>query len=210
MTRTVDVRVTLCYHIHMSDIVPAEEGSTLLRELEFVEQAGSYAIRGYSNKNIADLLEISQYKAREYVEEYYKIVAQQAENDPYFLDKIQFNTVKALKELDEISKEAWETVTVASDNGMVTARIQALKLALDVSTKKAQLHNLLTGGSKESNSDTMAKMQKVESVNQMLSEVLRDVVSGCPRCVDLARTKLAEAFQLMREADEYEEADIVE
>jgi predicted transcriptional regulator len=184
----------------MSDIVAAPEPSYILQELEKIEQAGIYAIKGYSNSNIGELLGISAYKAKEYIEEYYRIVQQQSDNDPFFLEKIQFNTVKALKELDEISKEAWETVTVASDNGMVTARIQALKLALDVSTKKAQLHNLLGGGQKDGNADVMARTQKIETVNGMLSEVLRDVVSGCPRCAEMARVKLAEAYELMQES----------
>ncbi len=187
----------------MSDIEPAAdstpEPSFLLKELEKVEQAGTYAIKGYTPSNIGELLGVSSYKAKEYIEEYYRIVQNQADNDPYFLEKIQFNTVKALKELDEISKEAWETVTVASDNGMVTARIQALKLALEVSTKKAQLHNLLSGGAKESNSDVMTRTTKIERVNTMLSEVLRDVISGCPRCSEQARVKLAEAYQMMQE-----------
>jgi hypothetical protein len=187
----------------MSDIEPAAdstpEPSFLLTELAKVEQAGTYAIKGYTPSNIGELLGVSSYKAKEYIEEYYRIVQNQADNDPYFLEKIQFNTVKALKELDEISKEAWETVTVASDNGMVTARIQALKLALEVSTKKAQLHNLLSGGQKESNNDVMLRTTKIEKVNTMLSEVLRDVVSGCPKCSVEARLKLAEAYQMMQE-----------
>jgi hypothetical protein len=187
----------------MSDIEPAAdstpEPSFLLTELAKVEQAGTYAIKGYTPSNIGELLGVSSYKAKEYIEEYYRIVQNQADNDPYFLEKIQFNTVKALKELDEISKEAWETVTVASVNGMVTARIQALKLALEVSTKKAQLHNLLSGGQKESNNDVMLRTTKIEKVNTMLSEVLRDVVSGCPKCSVEARLKLAEAYQMMQE-----------
>ena len=58
-----------------------------------------------------------------------------------------------------------------------------------------------------------SRMQKAESVNQILSEVLRDVVSDCERCRDMARIKLAEAFSLMEntegeEVDDIETADI--
>jgi len=191
----------------MSAIVPANDGeSELLRELALVEQAGEYAIKGYSVSRISQLLEVTQKRAKSLVNEYYAIVRQQADSDPFFLEQIQFNTVKALKELDEISVQAWETVQMADDNEMINARLQALKLALDVSTKKAQLHNLLSGAAKSGDSDAIARMNKIESVNQILSKVLQEVVAGCPRCKELARTRLAEAFSLMD--DDYEDAEV--
>ncbi len=192
----------------MADIVPVEQGSEFLRTLELIESAGVFHIKGYKNSEIAQLLEITPKKVAEYVEEYKIIIAQTAESDPYFLERIQFNTVRALKELDEISKEAWETVTVATDNGMVTARIQALKLALEVSTKKAQLHNLFgSQQDKEASGDITEKVRKLETVNQIVSTVLKDVVSGCPRCSEMARVKLSEAFSIMQE---FEDAEVVE
>lgn len=170
-------------------------GLGLSDEIRLVEEAGTLSIKGYNYSNIAELLSVSPYKAKKYVQEYFKLVRDQADEDPYFLERVQQNTIRFLYELDEISKEAWETVNVATDNGMVTARTQALKLALDVTVKKAQLHQLM-GGTK-SDSEYIARMQKAESVNQILSSVLRDVISDCERCRDMARIKLAEAFSLM-------------
>jgi predicted transcriptional regulator len=186
----------------------ATTGLGLAEELHLVEEAGSLSIKGYNYSNIAEILEISPYKAKQYVQEYFRIIKNQAEEDPYFLERVQQNTIRFLNELDEISKEAWETVNVATDNGMVTARTQALKLALDVATKKAQLHQLM-GGTKP-DSEYIARMQKAESVNQILSEVLRDVVSDCERCRDMARIKLAEAFSLMDNAEGEESDGVVE
>jgi len=186
----------------------AKSGLGLAEELQLVEEAGSLSIKGYNYSNIAELMEISPYKAKQYVQEYFRLIKEQSENDPYFLERVQQNTLRFLNELDEISKEAWETVSVATDNGMVGARTQALKLALDVTTKKAQLHQLM-GGNKP-DSEYIARMQKAESVNQILSEVLRDVISDCERCRDLARVKLAEAFSLMDNAESEESSDVSE
>lgn len=189
----------------------AKNGLGLAEELRLVEEAGTLSIKGYNYSNIAELLDLTPYKAKQYVQEYFRIIKNEAEEDPYFLERVQQNTLRFLNELDEISKEAWETVNVATDNGMITARTQALKLALEVTTKKAQLHQLM-GGSKP-DSEYIARMQKAESVNQILSEVLRDVISDCERCRDMARVKLAEAFSLMdaaesEESDNIPEADI--
>lgn len=183
-------------------------GLGLAEELHLVEEAGTLSIKGYNYSNIAELLDITPYKAKQYVQEYFRIIKNEAEEDPYFLERVQQNTLRFLNELDEISKEAWETVNVATDNGMVTARTQALKLALEVTTKKAQLHQLM-GGSKP-DSEYIARMQKAESVNQILSEVLRDVISDCERCRDMARIKLAEAFSLMENVESEESTDNID
>ena len=112
----------------MSDIEPVKE-SSILDKVKDIQEAGILHVKGYSNHEIASLLSIPSSKAKEYVAEYKKIVQDQADKDPYFLEKLQYNTIKALDEFDQISKEAWETVSIATDHGMVAQRIQALKLA---------------------------------------------------------------------------------
>jgi len=124
-----------------------------------------------------------------------------AENDPYFLENLQYNTLKALAEFDEISKEAWESVELATREGMITARNQALKLAMEVATKKAQLHQLM--GGKQTDSDYIARMQKAETVNQLISQVVRDVIADCEHCREKAAPMLKEAFRLMDDQEEF-------
>lgn len=190
----------------MSDIVESPLG--LMEELRRVEDAGVLYAKGYKNTDIAELLEIPLAKVKNYVQEYKFILERKADEDPDFFERVQYNTFKMLAELDEISKEAWESVTIATDNSMITARIHALKLALEVNTKKAQLHQLLTGGGSKADKEYVARMQKAESVNQILSQVIKDVVSDCPVCREKARVLLAEAFSMM--PTHTEDAEIVE
>lgn len=190
----------------MSDLVKKlPEGLGLLEELEMVDSCGSLSLKGYSLANIAEIANTTPYKAKQYVQEYWRIIEQQAEDDPFFLERIQENTIRFMKELDEISKEAWETVNIATDNAMVTARTQALRLALDVTTKRAQILQLL-GGKTTTDGDYIARLQKAERVNQMLSEVIRDVIAECDRCQTLTRVKLADAFSII---ENFEEAEVV-
>ena len=153
----------------------------LLEQLEQVEDAGILHLRGYRNSEIAAQLGINQNRVKSLIEEYIAIIHNKADNDPYFMERVGYNTIKHLNELDDISKEAWETVEIATVNGMVGSRVQALKLALDITTKKAQLHQLL-GSTKSTDADYLTRMQKAESVNQALSRVLKDVVVDCDRC----------------------------
>lgn len=170
---------------------------TLIEVLKDVEEVGNLHVKGYSMHEIASLMAMKPADVKIYIEEYKKILNKQVEEDPYFLERVQFNTVKALQEFDQLSKEAWETINIATDHGMVPARIQAIKLAGELATKKAQLHKLL--GMNTSDSDYIARMQKAESVNQILSRVLRDVISKYPEIADAVRRELAIAFEIMEE-----------
>jgi hypothetical protein len=178
----------------MSDI-ERYEGETLLDELKHVEEVGLLYVKGYSYAEIATLLSLPIDKTKNSVKEYKKILNRQAEDDPYFLEKLQFNTIKALQEFDQLSKEAWETVNIATDHGMIPARIQAIKLAGELATKKAQLHKLLTGNTTDN--QYIARMQKAENVNQILSKVLRDVIGLHPEIANEVRKELEIAFEIM-------------
>ena len=203
----------------MSEIEKADNG--ILSKLKDIEDAGILYIKGYSYTEIGSLIGVGTNKAKEYVSEYRNLIQKQADDDPYFLEKIQFNTIKALQEFDQLSKEAWETVNIATDHGMVAVRIQALKLASDIAGKKAQLHKLI-GGTNSTDGDYIARMQKAENVNQILSKILRDVIAKHPSIAEEVRRELEVAFEIMNgtaesaskpetySSDNYNDAEVVE
>ena len=178
----------------MSDIEIVKSKS-LIEKIKDVEQVGILHVKGYSMREISTLMSIPINEIKDYIEEYKLILNQTIEEDPFFLEKVQFNTIKALTEFDELSKEAWETINIATDNGMVAARIQAIKLAGELATKKAQLHKLLTGNTTDN--QYIARMQKAENVNQILSKVLRDVIGLHPEIANEVRKELEIAFEIM-------------
>jgi len=178
----------------MSDIEQVREKS-LIEKIKDVEQVGLLHVKGYSNREIAALMALKINEVKDYIDEYKTILNKTVEQDPYFLERVQFNTVKALQEFDQLSKEAWETINIATDNGMVAARIQAIKLAGEIASKKAQLHKLL-GGS-QADGEYIARMQKAENVNQILSKILRDVISKHPSIAEEVRKELEIAFEIM-------------
>ena len=83
----------------MSDIEPVKE-KTLFDKIRDVEDVGLLHVKGYSNHEIASLLAMSSNDVKVYIEEYKKILNRKADDDPYFLERVQFNTIKALKELN--------------------------------------------------------------------------------------------------------------
>jgi predicted DNA-binding protein YlxM (UPF0122 family) len=195
-----------------------EKAETYFDKANKVEQVGLLHLKGYSLSEIAELEQLSPNTVQTYIGQYKTYLETRAEDDPYFLEKVQYNTVKALAEFDEISKESWESVEIATREGMVSARNQALKLCLDIATKKAQLHQLM-GGTK-TDGEYIARMQKAETVNQIISKVIKDIVADCEVCKPKARVMLREAFAMMNEEDfdptgdkdddDIEDAEIVE
>jgi hypothetical protein len=178
----------------MSDMEIVKTKS-LIDKIKDVEQVGILHVKGYSMREISTLMSIPVNEIKDYIEEYKIILNQTIEEDPFFLEKVQFNTIKALTEFDELSKEAWETINIATDNGMVAARIQAIKLAGELATKKAQLHKLMGGN--QTDGEYIARMQKAENVNQILSKILRDVISKHPAIAEEVRKELEIAFEIM-------------
>jgi hypothetical protein len=51
----------------------ARSGLSLAEELHLVEEAGSLSIKGYNYSNIAELMDITPYKAKQYVQEYFRL-----------------------------------------------------------------------------------------------------------------------------------------
>lgn len=189
------------------------EVSPTYDKFQDIQEAGTLSIKGYSNIEIAEILEIDPRTAGSYVNEYTAIIRKVGEDNPYFLEEIQFNTLKIMEELNQVSKEAWETVNIATDGGMVTARIQALKLALDVTVKKGNALNLLSGGN-TADGEYIARMQRAETVNSILAGIMRDIISECDVCNPLASDRIKEAFALIEQSksndDDIEDAILVD
>lgn len=182
------------YSREFSNLPDKRKPDSLIDKLERCQEVGLLFLKGYTYKDIAEKQEISPATAKKYVDEYMVMIRRQAEVDPDFMDRVQENTLRFLKEFDEISKEAWETVDIATDSGMVGARINALKLAAEIATQKARLLQLL--GAKV-DSSYVARMQRAETVNQILSNVIAEVVSDCEHCRDEARIRISEALAMM-------------
>lgn len=202
----------------MSEIEPVNEAvpNTILDRAQQVEQVGLLYLKGYRVSEIAEIENLNRKTVESYVEQYKDWINRRVDDDPYFLERVQHNTLKALSEVDEISKEAWETVEIATREGMVSARTQAIKLCLDIATKKAQLNQLL-GGNNKADAEYIARMQRAETVNQMVSGALRDTVAHCETCREKIGPILREIFAMMSENtsdkstkdEDIEEAEII-
>jgi predicted transcriptional regulator len=176
--------------------IEVSKKKSILDKIKDIEEVGLLHIKGYSKNEIAALMTLSVVDVKDYIEEYKIILNNKADEDPYFLERVQFNTIRALEEFDQLSKEAWETINIATDHGMVAARIQAIKLTGELATKKAQLHKLMGAGN-QADTEYIQRMQKAENVNQILSKVLRDVISKHPIIAEEVRRELEIAFQIM-------------
>ncbi len=173
------------------------------QKVDLIEQVGTLHLKGYKQGDIAEITGLNRKTVREYITLFQEHLQETVENDPYFLEQVQLNTLKILAEYDEVAKEAWETVEIATREGMTGTRVQALKLALDVSSKRAAVLQLM--GVQKTDTEYIARMQKAETVNSLVSNSIRDVVAHCDVCSSKLQPVLREIFAMM--ADDREGFD---
>jgi len=170
-----------------------------------VEEIGLMSLQGYTVSDIRERTGLAIPTIKGYIAQYKAHLQKMAEDNPYFLEETQLNTLRVMAEFDHISKEAYETVEIATREGLVPARTAALKLALDTAVKKGALLNLM--GGVKTDGEYIARMQKAETVNQIISKLLRDVVADCEHCKVKVEVGLREAFALM---DASTDEDVIE
>jgi predicted transcriptional regulator len=179
----------------------------VLEKVDQLEQAARLHLKGYSNPEIARELAITLSQAKSYVTEYKAWIANRAQTDPDFLDRLADNTLQALDEINLIYKEAWDAHSTAKEFEMMQHQLGALKLLKDISDSKAKLLQL--AGAKADGS-SMAQLKRAEQVNEIVSTVLKDVVKECPRCKPEVMSKLAQAFDLMNRGEDIIDMEPVE
>lgn len=173
--------------------------SGVLEKVEQLEQAAKLHLKGYNYAEIGREIGVSTAVAKSYITEYKGWVRNRAEEDPDFLDRLAENTLQALDEMNLIAKEAWTAHAKATEYDMMPHVISSLKLIKEVAAEKSKLLQLAGA---RTDGGSMADLKRVEQVNEIVSGVLKDVVKECPRCRDMVKIKLAEAFSIMGKGED--------
>lgn len=189
----------------------------MLEKIDNLEKVSELYLKGYKPAEIGRALTLSPAAVKGYIAEYKVYINRRVDEDPAFLDRLQENTIEALERLDNLIHEAWETYETCKTADMVNQQINLIKVAGELEDKRAKLLQLM--GAK-ADSGMMARMNKAEQVNGIVSRIIKDVVSDCPHCKLEVMPRLAEAFALMNKPeeavdmepmdDDIEEAEIVE
>lgn len=172
---------------------------SMIEKLDMVERVGELVLKSYKPTEIARALEITPAQAKFYIEQHREIVRKRVEEDPDFLERLAENTFEALERLDNLVKEAWETYDTAKANDLIAQQTNLLKVA---GTFEQQRANLLQLMGAKMDSGAMARMQKAERVNEIVTRIIKDVVADCPNCSTQVMPRLAEAFALMNKQEE--------
>lgn len=164
-----------------------------------LERVADLYLKSYRPSEIARKLDLSPAQVKNYINDYQAIVQDRVNNDPEFLDRLAENTLEALERMDSIVSETWETYETAKDNDMINQQINLLKAAGDFEEKRAKLLQLM--GAKV-DGGMMARMNRAEQVNEVVSRVIKEIVVDCPRCKVEVMPRLAEAFEMMGKHEE--------
>lgn len=106
--------------------------------------------------------------------------------------QVQLRAREALSGADQhysmLIKEAWEVITEAKNQGLLSQQTAALKLVADIQQK--QIEMLQKAGMLDNN-ELAERVVETEEKQQMLVAIIRDIISDCPKCKPLVFDKLS-------------------
>lgn len=189
--------------------------SSVVAEIDTLEKVSQLYLKDYKPAEIGRALDLTPRQVRYYISEYKSYISHRVEEDPEFLDRLENNTMEALERLGMLIKEAWDTYETAKNNDLVAQQTNLLKVAGDFEDKRAKLLQLM--GAKVDSGMT-ARMQRAERVNDIVSNIIKEIVSKCDVCKIEVAPRLAEAFAVMNREEEavdmepvdVEDAEIIE
>lgn len=168
-------------------------------QIDDMERVADLHLKGYKPAEIGRTLQLSTVQVKRYISSYQEYIANRVESDPEFMDRLQENTLEALDKFDMLIREAWETYETAKNADMLNQQLNGIKILKELEMERAKLLQLM--GAKV-DSGMLARMNKAERVNEIVSRIIKDVVSNCPKCKVEVMPRLAEAFEMMNKPEE--------
>lgn len=165
-----------------------------LEKAELIQEVAQLSLQGHSAADIARQKGISAGTVRKYLQDWEDYIKTKAVENPEMFDKVLENSLRFIENYDLMLKNAWEVHDESRDAGVPATRLSALKIIQEITAQKARFFQLL-GPRQETN--YLEKAKRAERVNELLSNILREVVSDCDRCMPLAWDMLREAFTMM-------------
>ena len=132
-------------------------------------------LKGTPPKDISSRLGISRANVMQHIAEWKEII----HNDTNIHARAREALAGADQHYAMLIQKSWETAEQADSNQQYAVKVQALKLAADIETKR--LDALNKAGVLE-NSELAEQVVETERKQKILTEILRDVVADCEHC----------------------------
>lgn len=163
-----------------------------LEKADLIQSVAQLYMQGKKETEIAREKSISPSTVKSYIKQWEEWIKDKAQENPELFDRVLENTILFLENYDFMLKNAWEVHDDAKLAAVASTRLQALKLIQELNAQKARLYQLL--GPRVDN-NYLEKSKRAERINELLSDILRRVVSGCERCMPLVWEDLQEAYK---------------
>lgn len=130
----------------------------------------SYQIAKELGLDVTDVIDV--------IQEYRIALDKKVQDNPDLLDRKLAHIMATLDELDLVKKEAWATYEkIPLDNP--TSRAKLLKLITEVESQRSNILQLLG-----SDKDAITRLQLAQATQNQFINIVKGVVSGCPKCLD--------------------------
>ena len=130
----------------------------------------SYVIARDMKLDISDVIDA--------IQEYKISLDKKIEDNPGLLDQKLDHVMAALDNLDLVKKETW-VLYQATPIDNTNSKAKLLKLITEVESQRSQILQLLG-----SDKDAITRLQLAQSTQNQFINIVKGVVSGCPKCLD--------------------------
>jgi hypothetical protein len=130
----------------------------------------SYQIAKDLSLEVTDVIDV--------IQEYRIALDKKVQDNPDLLDRKLAHIMATLEELNLVKKETW-IVYNATPVENTNARAKLLKLIAEVEAQRSQILQLLG-----SDKDVITRLQLAQSTQTQFINIVKGVVSGCPKCLD--------------------------
>jgi hypothetical protein len=130
----------------------------------------SYQIARDLSLDVTDVIDV--------IQSYRIALDKKVQDNPDLLDRKLSHIMATLDELNLVKKEAW-IVYNATPIDNTNSRAKLLKLVTEVESQRSQVLQLLG-----SDKDAITRLQLAQSTQNQFINIVKGVVSGCPKCLD--------------------------
>lgn len=130
----------------------------------------SYQIAKDLSLDVTDVIDV--------IAEYRTLLDKKVQDNPDLLDRKLAHIMATLDELDLVKKEAW-VVYEATPLDNTNSKSKLLKLITDVEAQRSNILQLLG-----SDKDAITRLQLAQATQNQFINIVKGVVSGCPKCLD--------------------------
>jgi hypothetical protein len=164
----------------------------LLEKIDLTEKVGMLHMKGYSDSDIAAELDIKRRDVQSYINDWQLLIRREATTGVEIKDKITNVLFEVEEHWRRVTKEAWNVVEQADNQGLLSQKTAALKLIASVNKDKAAAFDKFGGNYDQ---ELIDEMNRTQYHQEILIKLLREIKDKYPEVAEIIARRISQVTQ---------------